>query len=184
MWRGLVVQKAVAQFIDDANWSGIDYLLIDTPPGTGDIAMTLARVLPQIGLILVTTPGIAAQRVAARSADFARKSNIRVLGVIENMSALSCACGAQHALFGEGGGQALASQLSVPLLATIPLRAEISSAGDVGEPAVLHESQCGDFRALARSILDDVAPPPGAPGCSARLLDSVQRAVEAFDQSS
>ena len=83
LWRGLIVQKAVAQFIEDADWSGIDYLLIDTPPGTGDIAMTLARLLPQMGQLLVTTPAHAAQRVAQRAADFARKSNIRVLGVIE-----------------------------------------------------------------------------------------------------
>ncbi|MGH9021422.1 MAG: P-loop NTPase, partial [Acidimicrobiales bacterium] len=121
LWRGLVVQKAVAQFIEDADWSGIEYLVIDTPPGTGDVAMTLARLLPQMGQLLVTTPAPAAQRVAARAADFARKSNIRVLGVIENMSALTCACGERHALFGEGGGQRLAADLGVPLLASIAL---------------------------------------------------------------
>ncbi|MDE2282163.1 MAG: P-loop NTPase, partial [Actinomycetales bacterium] len=93
LWRGLIAQKAVAQFIEDADWSGVDYLLIDTPPGTGDIAMTLARLLPAMGQLLVTTPNRAAQRVAARAADFARKSNIRVLGVIENMSAFTCGCG-------------------------------------------------------------------------------------------
>ena len=102
MWRGLMVQKAVAQFIEDADWSGIDYLLIDTPPGTGDIAMTLARLLPQMGQLVVTTPTIAAQRIAARAADLARKSNIRVLGVIENMSGLICSCGQRHNVFGEG----------------------------------------------------------------------------------
>ncbi|MGD0056165.1 MAG: P-loop NTPase, partial [Acidimicrobiales bacterium] len=121
LWRGLIVQKAVAQFIEDANWSGIDYLLIDTPPGTGDIAMTLARLLPQIGQIVVTTPALAAQRVAARAADFARKSNIRVLGVIENMSGLTCSCGQRHHLFGEGGGRSLSHELGVPLLAEISL---------------------------------------------------------------
>ena len=115
MWRGLMVQKAVAQFIEDADWSDIDYLLIDTPPGTGDIAMTLARLLPQMGQLVVTTPTIAAQRVAARAADFARKSNIRVLGVIENMSGFTCACGERHNVFGVGGGGSLAEELRVPI---------------------------------------------------------------------
>jgi ATP-binding protein involved in chromosome partitioning len=177
LWRGLIVQKAVAQFIEDADWSGIDYLLIDTPPGTGDIAMTLARLLPQIGQVVVTTPALAAQRVAARAADFARKSNIRVLGVIENMSGLICSCGERHNLFGEGGGAALANELGVPLLAEISLRAEINQGGDSGEPVVLSEPSDGVFHELAQRVLNDVAPPVGALGCSARLLDAIERAV-------
>lgn len=179
LWRGLIVQKAVAQFIEDADWSDVDYLLIDTPPGTGDIAMTLARVLPQMGQVVVTTPARAAQQVAARAADFARKSNIRVLGVVENMSGLVCSCGQRHALFGEGGGLALARQLGVPLLAQIPLREEISAGADTGQPAVLLESEGGLFHSLADRIVTDVAPPGGAPSCSARLLDAVARAVDA-----
>jgi ATP-binding protein involved in chromosome partitioning len=177
LWRGLIVQKAVAQFIEDADWSGIDYLLIDTPPGTGDIAMTLARLLPQIGQIVVTTPAIAAQRVAARAADFARKSNIRVLGVVENMSGLTCSCGQRHNLFGEGGGRTLAEELSVPLLAEISLLAQINAGGDIGEPVVLQESNDGVFHTLARRVLNDIAPPVGVAGCSARMLDSIERAV-------
>jgi ATP-binding protein involved in chromosome partitioning len=180
MWRGLMVQKAVAQFIEDADWSGVDYLLIDTPPGTGDIAMTLSRLLPQMGQLLVTTPALAAQRVAARSADFARKSNIRVLGVIENMSGMDCSCGERHNLFGEGGGRALADELGVPLLAEIALRADIGRGGDIGEPAVLLEDRSGVIHQLAQRILRDVAPPIGAPGCSARMLDSIERAVGAL----
>jgi ATP-binding protein involved in chromosome partitioning len=177
LWRGLIVQKAVAQFIEDADWSGIDYLLIDTPPGTGDIAMTLARLLPQIGQIVVTTPALAAQRVAARAADFARKSNIRVLGIIENMSGLTCSCGQRHNLFGEGGGQSLADELAVPLLAEISLEAQINEGGDIGEPVVLNEAEDGVFHILAQRILNDIAPPVGAAGCSARMLDSIERAV-------
>jgi ATP-binding protein involved in chromosome partitioning len=177
LWRGLIVQKAVVQFIEDADWSDIDYLLIDTPPGTGDIAMTLARLLPQIGQIVVTTPALAAQRVAARAADFARKSNIRVLGVIENMSGLTCSCGERHNLFGEGGGRTLADELGVPLLAEISLLDQINKGGDIGEPVVLHEADDGVFHELAQRILRDVAPPVGAWGCSARLLDSIERAV-------
>lgn len=177
LWRGLMVQKAVAQFIEDADWSGIDYLLIDTPPGTGDIAMTLARLLPQMGQLLVTTPAMAAQRVAARAADFARKSNIRVLGVIENMSGFTCACGERHHLFGEGGGRDLSESLSVPLLAEIDFDPGISDAGDHGNPAVLIEESDGVLHRLAERILTDVAPPAGAVGCSARMLDALDRAV-------
>jgi ATP-binding protein involved in chromosome partitioning len=184
MWRGLMVQKAVAQFIEDADWSGIDYLLIDTPPGTGDIAMTLARLLPQMGQLVVTTPTIAAQRVAARAADFARKSNIRVLGVIENMSGFTCTCGERHSVFGEGGGRSLSEELNVPLLAEIELNAAIGEGGDHGEPAVLTELDDGVFHRLARRILDDVAPPFGAVGCSARMLDSIEKAVAGATQSS
>ena len=177
LWRGLMVQKAVAQFIEDADWSGVDYLIIDTPPGTGDIAMTLARLLPRMGLLLVTTPHHAAQRVAARSADFARKSSIRVLGVIENMSALTCQCGERHPLFGEGGGRLLADEIGVPLVASIPLRPDISEGGDRGRPVALDEDD-GVFADLARRVIDDLAPPPGAVGCTARLLDALARAVE------
>ncbi|NNN00677.1 MAG: P-loop NTPase [Acidimicrobiaceae bacterium] len=179
LWRGLVVQKAVAQFIQDADWSGIDYLLIDTPPGTGDIAMTLARILPQMGQILVTTPAIAAQRVAVRAADFARKSNIRVIGLVENMSGFECSCGLHHDLFGVGGGSALSGELDVPLLAQIPLDAAISEGSDAGVPFALGEPVSGVFHRLAEVILTDIAPPVGASGCSARLLDALERAVEA-----
>jgi ATP-binding protein involved in chromosome partitioning len=184
MWRGLMVQKAVAQFIEDADWSGIDYLLIDTPPGTGDIAMTLARLLPQMGQLVVTTPTIAAQRVAARAADFARKSNIRVLGVIENMSGLVCSCGQRHNVFGEGGGRSLSEELHVPLLCEIELNAAIAEGGDHGEPAVLAEPTDGVFHRLAQRILNDVAPPFGAIGCTARMLDSMEKAVAIATQSS
>jgi ATP-binding protein involved in chromosome partitioning len=178
LWRGLIVQKAVAQFIEDADWSDVDYLLIDTPPGTGDIAMTLARLLPQMGQLVVTTPSPAAQQVAARAADFARKSNIRVLGVIENMTGLVCSCGQLHNLFGEGGGRSLADQLDVPLLAQIELRDDMSEGGDTGQPVGLDEDADGTFHVLARRIVNDVAPPVGAEGCSARLLDAINQAVD------
>jgi ATP-binding protein involved in chromosome partitioning len=184
MWRGLMVQKAVAQFIEDADWSDIDYLLIDTPPGTGDIAMTLARMLPQMGQLVVTTPTMAAQRIAARAADFARKSNIRVLGVIENMSGFTCTCGERHNVFGEGGGRSLSEELKVPLLAEIELNEAIGEGGDHGQPVVLAESDGGVFHHLARRILEEVAPPFGAIGCSARMLDSISKAVANASQSS
>jgi ATP-binding protein involved in chromosome partitioning len=131
----------------------------------------------------VTTPSIAAQRVAARAADFARKSNIRVLGVIENMSGFTCTCGERHSFFGDGGGRALSEELRVPLLAEIELNAAIAEGGDHGEPAVLAENDSGVFHRLARRILDDVAPPFGAVGCTARLLDSINKAVAASQSS-
>ena len=181
LWRGLMVQKAVGQFIEDADWSGIDYLLIDTPPGTGDIAMTLARLLPQMGQVLVTTPSLAAQRVAQRAADFARKSNIRVLGVVENMSGFICSCGQRHDLFGSGGGAALAEELGVPLLASIALNHAISAGSDTGQPAAILESPDGVFHHLADDLVRDIAPPAGSLGCSARLLDAINLALEPLD---
>jgi len=100
-----------------------------------------------------------------------------VLGVIENMSGFTCSCGERHNFFGEGGGGSLSEELNVPLLAEIELDAAIAQGGDHGEPAVLHETDGGVFHQLARRILDDVAPPFGAVGCSARMLDSINRAV-------
>ncbi|HEV2427617.1 MAG TPA: P-loop NTPase, partial [Acidimicrobiales bacterium] len=157
---------------------GIDYFVIDTPPGTGDIPMTLARLLPQTGQLLVTTPAASAQVVAARAGDFARQSNIRVLGVIENMSGLLCECGRRHSIFGEGGGRRLADQLGVPLLASLALDPAVSAAGDTGRPVALSEPEDGPFRALAARIVTEIAPPPGAQGCSARLLDALSAAVQ------
>jgi ATP-binding protein involved in chromosome partitioning len=178
LWRGLIVQRAVQQFIEDAHWGDVDYLLIDTPPGTRDIAMALARLLPQTGHILITTPSPAAQSVAARAGDFARKSNVRVLGVIENMSGLDCESGRHHDLFGAGGGQALADQMRVPLLASVPLRAAVADGGDVGVPAALSTPELTTlFAALAQRLVEEIAPPLGAQGCSARLLDALDSAV-------
>jgi ATP-binding protein involved in chromosome partitioning len=178
LWRGLVVQRAVQQFVEDADWSLVDYVLVDTPPGTGDIAMALARLLPQTGHLIVTTPPHAAQRVAARAADFARRSNVRVLGVIENMSGYDCACGVHHAPFGEGGGRELAVELDVPLLASIPLDATLSRGGDEGVPAAEYDPAArAIFDPLAARIVAEIAPPPGATGCSARMLDAIEAAV-------
>src|SRR6202023_1705665 len=104
MWRGLVLNRAVQQFLQDAHWGDIDYLLIDLPPGTGDVQMGLARLLPRTEMLVVTTPPLAAQKVAARAADMARKGYLRVAGVIENMSDFTCEHGTSYALFGSGGG--------------------------------------------------------------------------------
>ena len=175
-WRGLVVQKAVAQFLEDADWSGIDYLVVDTPPGTGDVPMTLARLLPRLGVVLVTTPSRAATGVAARTADFARGHHLRLLGVVENMAPATSASGEEFAPFGRDGGRELAESLGVELLASIPLDHALAQAGDEGRPLAL-EGDGGAFGALARRLRDDVAPPAGQAGCSARLLDALARAV-------
>src|SRR5207344_228908 len=137
MWRGLMLTKAVEQFLRDVAWGEMDYLLIDMPPGTGDVQMGLARLLPRTDLIIVTTPALAAQKVAIRAADMARRSFLRVAGVIENMSAFTCEHGTTYALFGEGGGAALAEEIGSELLGQIPLEAAVAAGGDNGMPVVL-----------------------------------------------
>ena len=121
MWRGLMLTKAVEQFLRDVQWGDLDYLLIDMPPGTGDVQMGLARMMPRTDLIIVTTPAVSAQKVAIRAADMARRSFLRVAGVVENMSAFTCDHGETYALFGSGGGQTLADEIGVELLGQIPL---------------------------------------------------------------
>src|ERR1700709_1878002 len=107
MWRGLILAKALEQILADVRWGELDYLLIDMPPGTGDVQMGLARMLPRTDLLIVTTPALSAQQGAIRAADMARRSFLRVAGVIENMSAFTCDHGETYALFGVGGGQTL-----------------------------------------------------------------------------
>ena len=137
MWRGLVLNRAVQQFLQDAHWGDLDYLLIDLPPGTGDIQMGLARLLPRTELLVVTTPPVAAQKVAARAADMARRGYLRVAGVIENMSDFTCEHGTTYALFGSGGGERLAHGLGVPLVGSIPLHPDLAAGGDAGVPVAL-----------------------------------------------
>ena len=183
MWRGLMLTKAVEQFLNDVEWGELDYLFIDMPPGTGDVQMGLARMLPRTDLLIVTTPALAAQKVAARAADMARRSFLRVCGVIENMSAFTCEHGTSYALFGEGGGQALADQVGVPLLGRIPLEAAVAAGGDAGAPVALNGTGAAadEFRTIARLIVEEVAPPTNMAGCSARMLSMVAAALDAND---
>jgi ATP-binding protein involved in chromosome partitioning len=179
MWRGLMLAKAVEQFLRDVRWGDLDYLLLDMPPGTGDVQMGLARLLPRTDLVVVTTPAVSAQKVAIRAADMARRSFLRVAGVIENMSAFTCEHGTSYALFGEGGGQALADEIGVELLGQVPLEPSVAAGGDAGEPVAL----AGDgpaaqaFRAIAERLATEVAPPVDLQGCSAHLLDVVETAL-------
>lgn len=183
MWRGLMLTKAVEQFLRDVHWGDLDYLFIDMPPGTGDVQMGLARMLPRTDLLIVTTPALAAQKVAARAADMARRSFLRVSGVIENMSAFTCDHGESYALFGEGGGQALADQIGVPLLGQVPLEPAVAAGGDAGAPVSLHGNGAAAevFRSIAARIVDDIAPPTNMAGCSARMLGMVEAALAAKD---
>ena len=180
MWRGLVLNRAVQQFLEDVRWGQIDYLLIDMPPGTGDIQMGLARMLPRTEVLVVTTPPLAAQKVAARAADMARKGHLRVAGVVENMGPFVCEHGDSYALFGEGGGERLAAELGVPLVGSVPLHPSVSAAGDAGQPVALEDGPLGKaFDDLARAIAEEVAPVVEASGCTARLLDRVERTLDA-----
>jgi ATP-binding protein involved in chromosome partitioning len=179
MWRGLMLTKAVEQFLRDVQWGHLDYLLIDMPPGTGDVQMGLARLLPRTDLIIVTTPALAAQKVAIRAADMARRSFLRVAGVIENMSAFVCEHGETYALFGEGGGQTLADEIGSELLGRVPIEASVSTGGDTGRPVVLDGDgpAAAAFRAIAQRIVTETVPPVQMAGCSARLLESVELAL-------
>jgi ATP-binding protein involved in chromosome partitioning len=185
MWRGLMLTKAVEQFLADVAWGDLDYLLIDMPPGTGDVQMGLARMLPRTSMVIVTTPAIAAQKVAQRAADMAKRSFLPVVGVIENMSAFTCDHGDTYALFGEGGGAALAADIDAPLLGQIPLEPAVAAGNDDGVPVSLAgDSIAADtFRSIAARISDEIAPPARTDqvdmaGCSARLLDAVNAAFE------
>jgi len=179
MWRGLVLNRAVQQFLQDAHWGDLDYLVIDLPPGTGDVQMGLARMLPRTELLVVTTPPLAAQKVASRAADMARRGYLRVAGVIENMSAFTCEHGTTYALFGSGGGSRLAAELGVPLVGTIPLHPDMSRGGDTGDPVAAGAGVLADvFAELARVVAEEVAPLVETSGCTARLLDDVERALD------
>jgi ATP-binding protein involved in chromosome partitioning len=180
MWRGLMLNRAVQHFLEDVHWGDLDYLLIDMPPGTGDVQMGLARMLPRAEMIIVTTPAVSAQKVAIRAATMARKSYVRIVGVVENMSSFRCEHGDEYALFGEGGGEALAHEAGVPLLAQIPIEPSVAAGGDIGEPVVLGTGPAAEaFRDLAALIAEEAAPPVSMAGCSARMLDAAIAALDA-----
>jgi ATP-binding protein involved in chromosome partitioning len=160
IWRGPMLHKALEQFLTDVYWDDPDYLVVDLPPGTGDIALSLAQFLPRSEVLVVTTPQAAAQKVAQRAAYMARKVHISVTGVIENMSWFTGDDGTCYELFGSGGGALLASELDVPLLARLPLVPALREGGDVGRPiAAEPETEAGRaFAALAERVDVELAP--------------------------
>ena len=181
MWRGLVLNRAVSSSSKTPTGATSTTCSIDLPPGTGDVQMGLARMLPRTELLVVTTPPLAAQKVAARAADMARRGYLRVAGVIENMTDFTCEHGTTYALFGSGGGARLAAELGVPLVGSIPLHPDLASGGDAGEPVALGEGELADvFATLARRITE-LSPVTETSGCTARMLDQVDQAVAAAD---
>lgn len=179
MWRGLMLTKAVEQFLNDVHWGDLDYLLIDMPPGTGDVQMGLARMLPRTDLIIVTTPAVSAQKVAIRAADMAQRSFLRIAGVIENMSHFTCEHDTTYPLFGEGGGATLAHEIGAELLGQIPIENAVAHGSDTGEPVALTGSSPAAiaFRDIAKQIIASTVPVGEMAGCSARLLESVEIAL-------
>jgi ATP-binding protein involved in chromosome partitioning len=172
-WRGPMLHKAIRQFLEDVDWGELDYLLIDLPPGTGDVSMTLAQLLPQAQFVIVTTPQPAAQKVAKRSAETALRFDLEITGVIENMSGFTTPDGERFTIFGEGGGQLLADELDVPLLGKIPLQEELRVSADEGRPLVLDDPDAPACQAIyhaARGLIAATSqqlavfqPPSGPP---------------------
>ncbi|MGZ5324793.1 MAG: P-loop NTPase [Solirubrobacterales bacterium] len=160
VWRGPMLHKAIQQFLEDVAWEELDYLLLDLPPGTGDVSMTLAQLLPQAKILVVTTPQPAAQSVAARAAEMAAKVDLEVMGVIENMSAFTGPDGERVAIFGEGGGQLLADELDVPLLAKVPLESDLREHSDEGTPLVTAEPDAPASQAIRQAARGIIAQTP------------------------
>ena len=147
MWRGPMLHRALEQFLSDVHWGELDTLLVDMPPGTGDVAISLGQLLPRAEAVVVTTPQPLAQEVAARAALMAQKTNMRLIGVVENMSG---------DVFGSGGGASLAGGLGVPLLGTVPLDGRLREQGDAGEPLVAADPEAPAARAISE-IADRIA---------------------------
>ena len=160
VWRGPMLHKALQQFLEDVEWGELDYLLIDLPPGTGDVSMTLAQLLPQAKFLIVTTPQPVAQKVARRSAEMAAKLKLEVAGVIENMSGFVTPSGERFQIFGEGGGQLLAEELEVPLLAKIPLTMALREQSDSGTPLVFADPDDPAAQALRHAARGLIALSP------------------------
>ena len=159
-WRGPMLHKAIRQFLEDVDWGELDYLLIDLPPGTGDVSMTLAQLLPQARFVVVTTPQPAAQKVARRAAEMAGKFKLEIAGVVENMAGFTTPAGERFQIFGEGGGQLLADELDVPLLAKVPLTMPLREHADNGTPLVLADPDDPAAQAIRQAASGLVAAAP------------------------
>ncbi len=161
IWRGPMLHKALEQFLTDVWWGEPQFLVVDMPPGTGDVSLSMAQFLPRAEVVVVTTPQPAAQRVAQRAAYMAQKVNLTVTGVIENMSWFRGDDGKAYEIFGRGGGQELADALGVPLLGKVPLVPDLREGGDVGRPIVVEDpanEASVAFTEIARRLHQDLAP--------------------------
>src|SRR4051795_483779 len=162
VWRGPMLHKALTQFLEDVQWGALDYLLIDLPPGTGDVSMTLSQLLPQAKFLIVTTPQAAAQKVARRSAEMADKVKLYIMGVVENMSGFVTPDGQRYPIFGDGGGQLLADELDVPLLGTVPLTMPLRAQADAGVPLVASDPDDPAAQAIRQTARGIIAMSPAA----------------------
>ncbi len=160
VWRGPMLHKALNQFLQDVEWGALDYLLIDLPPGTGDVSMTLAQLLPQAQFVIVTTPQATAQKVARRSAEMANKVSLEICGVIENMSGFTTPSGERYPIFGEGGGKDLADELDVPLLGKVPLTMPLREHADSGTPLVIENPDDPASQAIRQAARGLIAMAP------------------------
>jgi ATP-binding protein involved in chromosome partitioning len=160
VWRGPMLHKALNQFLQDVEWGALDYLLIDLPPGTGDVSMTLAQLLPQAQFAIVTTPQPTAQKVARRSAEMANKVSLEICAVIENMSGFTTPSGERYPIFGEGGGKDLADELDVPLLAKVPLTMPLREHADSGVPLVIENPNDPASQAIRQAARGLIAMAP------------------------
>jgi ATP-binding protein involved in chromosome partitioning len=152
IWRGPMLHKAIEQFLGDVYWGDLDFLLADLPPGTGDVSISLASFLPGASMLVVTTPQEAARKVAERAGKMAEKTNLRPIGVIENMSSFVCPhCGEETPIFGQGGGEEAARTLGVPLLGQVPLVPAVREGGDAGVPIVLRDPDSPAGQALRKA---------------------------------
>ena len=185
MWRGLMLSKAVEQFLNDVAWpADLGYLVVDMPPGTGDVQMALARLLPQAEMVVVTTPQLAAQRVASRVADMAKRSHMPLVGVIENMAGFTADTGETYDIFGSGGGAKLAEDLDVPLLGSVPIDPSVSIGSDAGEPIVNDQPESVAALTIVSIAerITEILPPLALDNCIGRLSVLVNEIAHDNDQ--
>ena len=171
MWRGLILNRAVRHFLEDVLWGDLDFLVVDMPPGTGDVQMGIAKLLPRAEMIIVTTPSRSVQNVAARAALMGRNNYLRIAGVIENMTAFTSGDGEAHELFGSGGGEALAAEIGAPFLGKVPIDPSVTPASDAGRPFVLGDGLAAKaVQEVASRLVAETASAQERASCSAHVL--------------
>jgi Mrp family chromosome partitioning ATPase len=153
IWRGPLKMKIIQQFLGDVIWGNLDWLVIDSPPGTGDEPLSVAQLIPATGAIIVTTPQEVSLLDSGKAVNFARRLNLKIYGIVENMSVLNCPhCGKPISLFKEGGGERVAKELGVPFLGRIPIDPKIVELGDDGKPFILHYPESDAAKALNKIV--------------------------------